>query len=195
MLQRRQAPVFFPPLLPVAALTAFVVACSAPQVDDKMGQELAPEPGVDRNAAVPVRAPEPSRQADKAKPKWPAATIGTATPPDVASPPQDAIKSASGLSYKILRVGEGAMAERDSKVVAHYAGWTTKGDLFDSSVPRGEPLAIGLNQVIEGWRLGVAGMKVGEVRRLWIPEALAYKGQSGAPQGMLVFDIELLAVE
>lgn len=117
-------------------------------------------------------------------------------PSDVAAPPADAIKLASGLSYKVLTVGQGS--ERPSalsKVTVHYTGWTTNGEAFDSSVSRGEPATFVLNQVIAGWTEGVQLMVTGEKRRLWIPEDLAYGGQAGAPQGMLVFDIELLSID
>jgi peptidylprolyl isomerase len=64
--------------------------------------------------------------------------------------------------------------------------------MFDSSVARGEPIEFALNQVIPGWTEAVQLMVVGEKRIVWIPEELAYKGQPGAPAGMLVFEIELL---
>ena len=67
--------------------------------------------------------------------------------------------------------------------------------MFDSSVARNEPISFGLNQVIAGWTEGVQLMVEGETRRLWIPESLAYGGQRGAPQGMLVFDVELIKIE
>ena len=67
--------------------------------------------------------------------------------------------------------------------------------MFDSSVARNEPISFGLNQVIAGWTEGVQLMVEGEIRRLWIPEKLAYQGQPGAPKGMLVFDVELIRIE
>jgi peptidylprolyl isomerase len=67
--------------------------------------------------------------------------------------------------------------------------------MFDSSVARGEPITFPLNGVIAGWTEGVGLMVEGEKRRLWIPEELAYKGRPGAPQGMLVFDVELIQIE
>jgi len=82
-----------------------------------------------------------------------------------------------------------------STVTAHYSGWTTDGRLFDSSLPRGKPSKFGLNRVIEGWTEGLQLMVVGEKTRLWIPEELAYQGRPGKPAGMLVFDVELLAIE
>ncbi|MEW6323511.1 MAG: FKBP-type peptidyl-prolyl cis-trans isomerase [Acidobacteriota bacterium] len=119
----------------------------------------------------------------------------TVAPSDVAAPPADAQKTASGLAYKVLRAGTGSeKPQRRSRVTVHYSGWTTDGKLFDSSVMRGSPASFGLDEVIEGWTEGVQLMVVGEKTRFWIPERLAYKGQSGAPRGMLVFDVELIAI-
>jgi peptidylprolyl isomerase len=67
--------------------------------------------------------------------------------------------------------------------------------MFDSSVARKAPASFGLNRVIPGWSEGVQLMVVGEKRRFWIPEALAYKGAEGRPKGMLVFDVELMNIE
>ena len=117
-------------------------------------------------------------------------------PPDVAAPPPDAATTASGLATKVITPGTGTAHPRaSSRVRVHYSGWTTDGQLFDSSVARGEPITFGLNQVITGWTEGVQLMVEGETRRLWIPERLAYGGQRGAPQGMLVFDVELIKIE
>ena len=76
----------------------------------------------------------------------------------------------------------------------HYTGWTTDGKMFDSSVVRGEPVTFGLDEVITGWTEGVQLMVEGERTRFWIPQELAYKGQPGAPRGMLVFDVELIRI-
>ena len=80
-----------------------------------------------------------------------------------------------------------------SRVEVHYTGWTTDGKMFDSSVTRGQPASFPLGRVIPGWTEGVQLMVEGEKRRFWIPEELAYKGRPG-PQGMLVFDVELLKI-
>jgi peptidylprolyl isomerase len=77
-------------------------------------------------------------------------------------------------------------------VTVHYSGWTTDGKLFDSSYTRKEPSTFAVNRVIPGWGEGVQLMVVGEKRRFWIPESLAYKGMEGRPKGMLVFDVELM---
>ena len=82
-----------------------------------------------------------------------------------------------------------------SMVEVHYTGWTTDGKMFDSSVQREQPAAFRLDQVIKGWTEGVALMVKGEKTRFWIPEELAYKGMPGAPQGMLVFEVELLDIK
>ena len=112
-------------------------------------------------------------------------------PADVAAPPADAIKTASGLFSKVLSKGTGmAHPTATSKVQVHYTGWNTDGRMFDSSVARGKPSDFALNQVIKGWTEGVQLMVVGEKRRFWIPGNLAY----GEQAGMLVFDVELLAI-
>lgn len=117
-------------------------------------------------------------------------------PADVAAPPAEATRSASGLATRVLTPGTGTEHPRaNSRVKVHYTGWTTDGQMFDSSVARNEPISFGLNQVISGWTEGVQLMVEGETRRLWIPEKLAYGGQRGAPQGMLVFDVELIRIE
>ena len=116
-------------------------------------------------------------------------------PADVAAPPADAKKTASGLASKVLTKGTGTVhPTATTKVEVHYSGWTTDGKMFDSSVMRTKTSSFGLNAVIAGWTEGVQLMVEGEKRRFWIPEALAYKGQAGRPAGMLVFDIELVKI-
>ena len=119
-----------------------------------------------------------------------------AAPADVAAPPADASKTDSGLAYKVLTKGTGTdKPAATNRVTVHYTGWTTDGEMFDSSVGRGTPATFGLNGVIPGWTEGLQLMVVGEKTRFWIPEELAYKGKKGRPQGMLVFDVELLEIK
>ncbi len=114
------------------------------------------------------------------------------TPSDVAAVPANAEVTKSGLATVVLKPGDGNKNPKsDSTVTVHYTGWTTDGNMFDSSIPRGNPVAFSLKDVIKGWREGLQLMVPGEVRRMWIPEDLAYKGKKGKPEGMLVFDVEL----
>jgi FKBP-type peptidyl-prolyl cis-trans isomerase len=116
-------------------------------------------------------------------------------PPDVAAPPADAVVTSSGLASKVLAAGSGAEHPLLSdRVKVHYTGWTTDGKMFDSSVARGRPAVFPLDKVISGWGEGVGLMVVGEKRRMWIPAKLAYAGRPDRPQGMLVFDVELLEI-
>jgi len=116
-------------------------------------------------------------------------------PPDVAKPPANAATTASGLASTVLQAGTGSATPTiEDFVTVHYTGWTTDGKMFDSSYARNAPSTFPLSRVIKGWGEGVQLMTTGEKRRLWIPAELAYAGQSGRPQGMLVFDIELLEI-
>ncbi len=116
-------------------------------------------------------------------------------PEDVAEPPADASFTESGLASKVLSAGTGeAKPTADNVVEVHYTGWTTDGKMFDSSVMRGQTAKFPLGRVIAGWTEGVQLMVTGEKRRFWIPEELAYKGSPNAPQGMLVFDVELVSI-
>lgn len=118
-------------------------------------------------------------------------------PTDVAAPPADAEKTASGLAFKVLTKGTGTTHPSATDTVSvHYTGWTKDGKMFDSSVVRGEPTSFPLNRVIKGWTEGVQLMVEGEKRRFWIPGALAYgdTAHGNRPSGQLTFDIELLKV-
>jgi peptidylprolyl isomerase len=96
----------------------------------------------------------------------------------------------------VLRPGDGNLhPKRSSVVVVHYSGWTTDGKMFDSSVLRGEPAEFPLTGVIKGWTEGVQLMTEGEKTRFWIPSRLAYGNDRTKPQGMLVFDIELVDIK
>jgi FKBP-type peptidyl-prolyl cis-trans isomerase FkpA len=109
-------------------------------------------------------------------------------------------KTPNGLLIQDVKMGQGAEAKPGTIAVVHYTGWLTDGKKFDSSRDRGTPFdfQLGAQQVIAGWDLGVAGMKVGGQRKLVIPPDLGY-GAGGAPPvippgATLVFDVELLDV-
>jgi len=119
-----------------------------------------------------------------------------ATPADLSAPPADAIRTRSGLAYKVLRAGTGDKhPSRRSTVRVHYSGWNMKGEMFDSSVVRDQPAQLPLDAVIAGWTEGLQLMTPGEVARFWVPAKLAYANDPAKPQGMLVFDIELIAIK
>ncbi|MBA2663381.1 MAG: FKBP-type peptidyl-prolyl cis-trans isomerase [Bradymonadaceae bacterium] len=148
------------------------------------------------NQADQQAANEKAADEKPAAPKADSGVDPLAAPANVAAAPDEAEKTASGLASKVLVVGSGTTHPTATSVVTvHYTGWTTDGKRFDSSVERGETIAFPLNRVIAGWTEGVQLMVVGEKRRFWIPEALAYQGRPGAPAGMLVFDVELFEIQ
>ena len=107
---------------------------------------------------------------------------------------------ANELVIEEVRPGTGAEASSGKRVTVHYVGTLTDGKKFDSSRDRGKGFTFGLGkgEVIKGWDQGVAGMKVGQVRKLTIPPHLAY-GAAGfppviPPNSTLVFEVELLDV-
>jgi FKBP-type peptidyl-prolyl cis-trans isomerase len=106
-----------------------------------------------------------------------------------------------GLQIDDLRPGTGAEARPGNNVTVHYVGTLTDGRKFDSSRDRGQGFSfkLGAGQVIKGWDQGVAGMKVGQLRKLTIPPEMAY-GTRGfppliPPNSTLVFEVELLDVK
>ena len=120
----------------------------------------------------------------------------TEAPVDVAAIPPYAHVNPSGLASCVVCPGtESRYPTRTDRVTVQYAGWRVDGVLFDSSLTRGRPATFPLDAVIAGWTEGVAMMTPGEIRRLWIPESLAYRGRPGRPAGMLIFDVELIAIE
>ena len=108
---------------------------------------------------------------------------------------------ADGVQINNNIEGDGIEIVKHSKIQVHYTGKLQDGTKFDSSLDRGEPFSfqIGLRQVIEGWEIGLMGMKVGGKRTLIIPSELAY-GERGAgdlipPNATLTFDVEIVAVQ
>ena len=115
------------------------------------------------------------------------------------------VKTPSGLGYEDTVTGNGSVAQSGKTVVVHYTGWLDeagkKGRKFDSSLDRGKPFdfQLGAGMVIKGWDEGVAGMKGGGKRTLYIPSDLAY-GPRGRPPVIppaapLIFDVELIQVK
>lgn len=118
---------------------------------------------------------------------------------------QGSVKSANedaeGLQTEVLREGSGErVVQKGDTITVHYTGTLEDGTKFDSSVDRGQPFStkIGVGQVIEGWDIGMIGMKIGEKRKLTIASDLAY-GDSGIPGAIpggatLIFEVELLSI-
>ncbi|MDQ6971659.1 MAG: FKBP-type peptidyl-prolyl cis-trans isomerase [Mariprofundaceae bacterium] len=107
--------------------------------------------------------------------------------------------TASGLQYKVLTAGDGTKPTLSDTVKVNYEGKLLDDTVFDSSFKRGQPVTFPLASVIKGWQEGLQLMPVGSKYRLFIPATLAY-GETGAsnvigPNAVLVFDVELLAIE
>ncbi|MEA4984840.1 FKBP-type 22 kDa peptidyl-prolyl cis-trans isomerase [bioreactor metagenome] len=106
--------------------------------------------------------------------------------------------TASGLQYEIIKEGKGQTPAASDRVKVHYHGTLINGNVFDSSVNRGEPATFGVTQVIQGWVEALQLMPVGSKWKLYIPSELAYgaqgAGQSIAPHTTLIFEVELLDI-
>ena len=157
-------------------------AVTTPVAVAAMTSAVAPTP-----TAVPKAAPAPDSGQASASAKPPAAGSGQAS-------------ELGSLQIKDQEIGTGTEATAGHQVSVNYTGRLLTGKQFDSSIGRGPfSFKLGAGQVIKGWDLGVAGMKVGGKRQLVIPPHLAY-GESGAggvigPNATLVFDVELLGVQ
>lgn len=111
-------------------------------------------------------------------------------------------KTSIGVTVEVFKEGKGAGAISGDTVAVHYIGYLQDGTKFDSSVDRKQPFVfkLGARQVIAGWESGIAGMKVGEIRRLYIPSMLAY-GEKGTPGGPippnanLIFEVQMLQIQ
>jgi len=107
--------------------------------------------------------------------------------------------TASGLQYKVLTKGEGAVPKATDRVMVHYEGRLVDGTVFDASSKHGsEPMVFGANQVIKGWTEALCMMPVGSKWELYIPYELAYGERNAGmikPYSMLIFTVELVGIE
>jgi FKBP-type peptidyl-prolyl cis-trans isomerase FklB len=112
----------------------------------------------------------------------------------------EVVTTESGLQYEIINKSDGTIPIATDKVKVHYSGTLIEGTVFDSSIERGEPTSFGVSQVISGWTEALLLMPVGSKWKVFIPQDLAY-GQRGAgggsipPYAVLIFEMELLAIE
>ena len=108
------------------------------------------------------------------------------------------LKTESGLHYKILTAGDGAVPTASDQVVAHYKGTLIDGTEFDSSYKRGQPATFGVSNLIPGWVEALQLMPVGSKWELYIPSDLGYgdRGTPSIPPGStLVFELELIEIK
>ena len=103
----------------------------------------------------------------------------------------------SGLQYKVVTEGAGAKPVPSNTVRVHYEGKLINGEIFDSSIARGQPTEFGLSQVIRGWTEGLQLMSVGSTYELYIPSELAYGANGPAsigPNQALIFQVQLIDI-
>ncbi|MET0391230.1 MAG: FKBP-type peptidyl-prolyl cis-trans isomerase [Polyangiales bacterium] len=136
---------------------------------------------------------------DKAPGTQPVSSAPPAThEPSVApetTPPADAVQSPSGLASKVLAAGSGdAHPTLHDQVRVEFTAWNAKGEQTDSSQKRGGPVTYPVTGVIAGWTEALTQMRVGERRRLWIPDKLVYPGRPGYPRSLVIFDLVLLEI-
>ena len=103
----------------------------------------------------------------------------------------------SGLQYEIIKQGDGPKPSANNTVTCHYHGTTIKGEVFDSSLKRGQPASFPLNGVIKGWTEALQLMPVGSKWKLYIPPHLAYGNRNISreigPNSTLIFEVELIS--
>lgn len=136
----------------------------------------------------------------------PSTGVPTQTEVKIASAPSinmndpEIKETGTGLKYKVITAGTGAMPKAGQTVKVHYVGTLADGTKFDSSRDRDDPFKfkVGIGQVIKGWDEGLALMRVGESRTLIIPPELGYgaRGAGGVipPNATLIFEVELLGI-
>jgi peptidylprolyl isomerase len=116
-------------------------------------------------------------------------------PKNVAAPPQDALRTESGVRYVVLREGTGEMKPGPhTKVEAHFSYWTSKGELLGSSISEDQPRRLGVDRVGKGLSELLQGMVVGEKRRAWVPQELLPPSKVMLNPGTLVYDVDLLGI-
>jgi FKBP-type peptidyl-prolyl cis-trans isomerase len=140
------------------------------------------EPSGARPAPTPAPATKPAASNEPA-------------PASEATIPADAVTSPSGLISKVLKEGSGERRPAlHDKVRVNFVARNAKGEIKDSSEQRGGPVTYDVRGVIAGWSEALQDMRVGEQRRLWVPDDLVYPGRAGYPRAMSLFDLELIEI-
>tara|TARA_B100001093_G_scaffold511831_1_gene580577 strand:- start:1390 stop:2205 length:816 start_codon:yes stop_codon:yes gene_type:complete len=119
------------------------------------------------------------------------------TPENLTAAPEDASANPSGVASKVVKAGSGeAKPKPTDNVQVHYTVWTADGKVVDSTLPNERPKTLPLKRTIKGFTEGVQMMVEGETRRIWVPTNMAYGAAPPptAPEGMLVFEVELLKI-
>ena len=119
-----------------------------------------------------------------------------AAPLDVAEPPLNGEWSPTGLVTKMIEAGNGDEPARiNDTVTLHFTGWTAAGYMFDTTAQADEPTQYVVSKILPGLTEGLQMMFEGETRRMWIPQHLAFDGETGLPEGMVCFDVELISID
>ena len=192
----------------IIAIATIAVGSGLSLAQDKPAASNPPKPAVtpQPKSAPPSQPPAPDKPETPAVPVKPATVKPKAAESVKPDPVQRSVNgltpvtTPSGLKYYDIKVGEGESPRPGAQVSVHYSGWLTTGELFDSSVKKGNPYKFKTDRgVIEGWKEGIETMKVGGIRRLEIPSKLAYgeraMGTKIPANSDLIFEIELLAIE
>ncbi len=172
-------------LVPTAAVAALIIVVAV-----IIGNSDAPpKPHSDGTHATP------SAKVGKAVGDASDTGMSDGMPPDA----NWAVVLPGGLKYTDVKEGTGDTVSNGQTVNAHYSGWLARnGAEFDSSRKGGKPIEFSLNGVIKGWQNGIPGMKVGGIRRLYIPSAMAYgpQGTQGIPPDSdLIFEVKLISFQ
>ncbi len=195
-------------LIGFMTMVAIAAGSGLSLAQDKPAASPSPQPAAtpEAKSAPPSKPPAPDKPAVPAVPVKPATVQPKPVESVVPDPVQRSIEgltpvtTPSGLKYYDIKVGEGDSPRPGARVSVHYSGWLTTGELFDTSVKKGNPFKFQTDRrVIQGWQEGIETMKVGGIRRLEIPSKLAYgeraMGKKIPANSDLVFEIELLAIE
>ena len=171
-----------------------IASCATPTKSTPPVPTQAAQAPMEVPPPAPDAAPLVADEVDVDAGPWQHPDRDPDAPDDVGAIPDDAVVSPSGLAYRIISTPapNGEVPGENDQVTVNFRMWTTDGVKVDEN-RNGTPQSFVVSKVIRGWKEGLMLMRVGETARLWVPEDLAYKGMTG-PQGMIVLDVELLAV-